>query len=190
MFTTLLLKTQHDRFVSTFEVNETKNIYIYTSRFESSQSICGMSRLCARLTPCLTARGVRSWYDWSLPSERLRSVLCDQRDHLTTLGCRCEGRRLVFCSSLSTSSDMAPRLAKALSQRLWEGCGKQAMLALYNPFVVALAAGALEEASFQSYIAQDVFFLRAFSKAYVMSSSFVGVGKEMGYGSVFSEFVW
>eukprot|EP00249_Psilotum_nudum_P011448 c23183_g1_i2 orf=86-1369(+) len=54
----------------------------------------------------------------------------------------------------------------SLSKCLWNRSRKQAMFALYHPFVVALAAGTLKIEAFRHYIAQDAFFLQAFAKAY------------------------
>ncbi|CAM6020683.1 unnamed protein product [Sphagnum balticum] len=56
-----------------------------------------------------------------------------------------------------------------MGRKLWERCSRDAFGALYNPFVVALAAGTLSITSFQRYIAQDAFFLSSFAKAYGMA---------------------
>ena len=49
--------------------------------------------------------------------------------------------------------------------RLWTKFKKDVALAQYNPFVVALAAGTLNMESFQQYMAQDAYFLKAFVQA-------------------------
>ncbi|CAM6045191.1 unnamed protein product [Sphagnum compactum] len=56
-----------------------------------------------------------------------------------------------------------------MGRKLWERCSRDAFGALYNPFVVALAAGTLSITSFQRYIAQDAFFLSSFAEAYGMA---------------------
>lgn len=53
--------------------------------------------------------------------------------------------------------------------RLWTKFKKDVALAQYNPFVVALAAGTLNMESFQQYMAQDAYFLKAFVQAYMMA---------------------
>jgi thiaminase len=59
--------------------------------------------------------------------------------------------------------------SSAMGRKLWKRCSRDAFGALYNPFVVALAAGTLSITSFQRYIAQDAFFLSSFAEAYGMA---------------------
>ncbi|KAI5084204.1 hypothetical protein GOP47_0000373 [Adiantum capillus-veneris] len=65
-----------------------------------------------------------------------------------------------YCMAASTASGIS------LANLLWNKHRSQAVLALYHPFVVSLAAGVLDIGSFRNYIAQDAFFLQAFSTAY------------------------
>ncbi|KAG6553729.1 hypothetical protein Mapa_004644 [Marchantia paleacea] len=65
-------------------------------------------------------------------------------------------------SDMEASNAVPSELAKGL----WEISQKEAYCALYHPFVVALAAGSLPMESFGNYIAQDVYYLVAFSEAY------------------------
>lgn len=52
------------------------------------------------------------------------------------------------------------------SRRFWnEAKKKEANFAILSPFVVALASGGLETATFKNYIQQDVYFLKAFARA-------------------------
>lgn len=53
-----------------------------------------------------------------------------------------------------------------LALNLWQKNRSRAMMALYHPFVVSLAAGTLNIQTFRHYIAQDAFFLQAFATAY------------------------
>ncbi len=55
---------------------------------------------------------------------------------------------------------------KGLAARLWKSSTQEADAALQHPFVRGLAAGDLPRASFAAYVAQDVFFLEAFARAY------------------------
>jgi len=56
-----------------------------------------------------------------------------------------------------------------VARRLWTKFKKDTALAQYNSFVVALAAGTLNMTSFQQYMAQDAYFLKAFAQAYTMA---------------------
>uniref|UniRef100_A0A0D6QXY5 Thiaminase-2/PQQC domain-containing protein n=1 Tax=Araucaria cunninghamii TaxID=56994 RepID=A0A0D6QXY5_ARACU len=56
-----------------------------------------------------------------------------------------------------------------LARRLWTKYKKESTFAMYNPFVVALAAGTLSIESFSNYMAQDAYFLKAFIQAYTMA---------------------
>ncbi|KAJ4785030.1 hypothetical protein LUZ62_036276 [Rhynchospora pubera] len=56
------------------------------------------------------------------------------------------------------------------SRRFWnEVKRKEANFALLSPFVVALASGGLETDVFKIYVQQDVYFLKAFARAYEMA---------------------
>ncbi|XP_072966387.1 bifunctional TH2 protein, mitochondrial-like isoform X1 [Typha angustifolia] len=52
------------------------------------------------------------------------------------------------------------------AKRFWIRSQKEAVFAAYTPFFVCLAAGGLELETFQNFISQDVYFLKAFAKAY------------------------
>lgn len=56
--------------------------------------------------------------------------------------------------------------ALRLSHALWASEADQAAAALAHPFVRRLADGTLPRESFADYVAQDAFFLEAFSRAY------------------------
>lgn len=58
-----------------------------------------------------------------------------------------------------------------LSAKLWASALPLATRSLHHPFVLRLASGSLERASFQGYVAQDAFFLRAFARAYALALS-------------------
>lgn len=58
-----------------------------------------------------------------------------------------------------------------VSQKLWAAALPLASRSLHHPFVLRLASGTLPRASFQGYVAQDAFFLRAFARAYALALS-------------------
>ncbi|WOL19277.1 putative aminopyrimidine aminohydrolase, mitochondrial [Canna indica] len=82
--------------------------------------------------------------------------------------------------SLPLRSDPLPPLAGArmaaltgegsMAARFWIASRKESLLAKYTPFVVLLGAGKLDMDAFRNYIAQDVYFLRAFAQAYEMAA--------------------
>ncbi|KAL2653394.1 hypothetical protein R1flu_021522 [Riccia fluitans] len=74
------------------------------------------------------------------------------------------GHSQAFNHHQSTREMESPKTA--LAKKLWEMNQKEAYCALYQPFVVAMAAGTLPLESFRDYIAQDVFYLAAFAEAY------------------------
>ncbi|RWW89305.1 hypothetical protein BHE74_00001759 [Ensete ventricosum] len=55
------------------------------------------------------------------------------------------------------------------ARRFWIGSKKESVFASYTPFMVCLAAGKLDMDTFRNFIAQDVYFLKAFSHAYEMA---------------------
>ncbi|GMP68028.1 hypothetical protein CsSME_00027790 [Camellia sinensis var. sinensis] len=55
--------------------------------------------------------------------------------------------------------------AEGIARRFWIKFHKEAILALYTPFVVCLASGNLTLHTFRHYIAQDFYFLKAFAQA-------------------------
>ncbi|XP_058101366.1 bifunctional TH2 protein, mitochondrial-like isoform X2 [Magnolia sinica] len=59
--------------------------------------------------------------------------------------------------------------AEGPARRFWVRFRKESVFAAYTPFVVCLASGRLELETFRHYIAQDVYFLRAFARAYEMA---------------------
>lgn len=78
-------------------------------------------------------------------------------------------------ASSATGKLPAPELEDGLGKKLWIKFRKEWTEALYTPFVISLAAGNLKLDTFRGYVAQDVYFLRAFAKALVIltSQSFV-----------------
>ncbi|KAI7980300.1 hypothetical protein LOK49_Contig170G00010 [Camellia lanceoleosa] len=58
---------------------------------------------------------------------------------------------------------------EGIARRFWIKFHKEAILALYTPFVVCLASGNLTLHTFRHYIAQDFFFLKAFAQAYKLA---------------------
>ncbi|KAH9308063.1 hypothetical protein KI387_035974, partial [Taxus chinensis] len=72
-----------------------------------------------------------------------------------------------FCCSSSSAMGVADEAGVA--GRLWTRSKRESTLAMYNPFVVALAAGTLSAESFRNYMAQDAYFLKAFVEAYTMA---------------------
>lgn len=58
------------------------------------------------------------------------------------------------------------------SRRFWIKSKRESIFALYTPFIVCMASGTLELDTFRDYIAQDVYFLRAFVQAYEMAEEY------------------
>lgn len=56
-----------------------------------------------------------------------------------------------------------------LAERLWQANRDLAEDCLQHPFVQDLSSGSLDPARFGAYVAQDAFFLRAFSQAYALA---------------------
>ncbi|KAK6915309.1 Thiaminase-2/PQQC [Dillenia turbinata] len=73
---------------------------------------------------------------------------------------------------------------EGIARRFWKKFKRESVLALYSPFVVCLASGNLKLETFRHYIAQDVYFLKAFAQAidglirHIMGDSF-GVRYEL-----------
>lgn len=67
---------------------------------------------------------------------------------------------------------MAAAQDGSAAKRFWIRSKKDAVFAAYTPFVVGLAAGNLDTEVFRSYIAQDLYFLRAFASAYEMAAEY------------------
>jgi len=57
----------------------------------------------------------------------------------------------------------------SLAQLLWKENADLAHASLHHPFVCGLQAGTLSRQNFQSYIAQDAYFLEAFARAYALA---------------------
>lgn len=74
-------------------------------------------------------------------------------------------------ASSATGKLPATGLEDGLGKKLWIKFRKEWTEALYTPFVISLAAGNLKLNSFRDYVAQDVYFLRAFLKALVIRTS-------------------
>ncbi|CAA0841119.1 Probable aminopyrimidine aminohydrolase-mitochondrial [Striga hermonthica] len=75
-------------------------------------------------------------------------------------------------ASSATVKLPAPLIEDGLGTRFWIKFKKEWTQALYTPFMVCLAAGTLKLETFRHYIAQDVYFLRAFAKAYELAEEF------------------
>lgn len=56
-----------------------------------------------------------------------------------------------------------------IASKCWIKYRKESTLSLYSPFVVCLASGKLNLDTFRHYIAQDVYFLKAFAQAYELA---------------------
>ncbi|PKI39089.1 hypothetical protein CRG98_040513 [Punica granatum] len=56
-----------------------------------------------------------------------------------------------------------------LAKKLWIKCRRESVFAMYTPFAVCLASGNLKLETFRHYIAQDVYFLKAFAQAYELA---------------------
>lgn len=93
-------------------------------------------------------------------------------------------QRLRSCKFASTTGDfkaitmassatgkLPAEIEDGLGKKYWRKFKKEWTEALYTPFVIALAAGNLKLDTFRDYIAQDVYFLRAFVKALVILTS-------------------
>ncbi|KAL0418606.1 UNVERIFIED_CONTAM: Bifunctional protein, mitochondrial [Sesamum radiatum] len=61
---------------------------------------------------------------------------------------------------------------EGIAKRLWNKFKNERALALYSPFVVCLASGALDPNSFLHCISQDVYFLQAFAQAYELAEEY------------------
>ncbi|GAV86216.1 TENA_THI-4 domain-containing protein/HAD domain-containing protein, partial [Cephalotus follicularis] len=55
---------------------------------------------------------------------------------------------------------------EGLARKFWIKFYREAVFAMYTPFVVSLASGSLKIDSFRHYISQDLHFLKAFAQAY------------------------
>lgn len=53
----------------------------------------------------------------------------------------------------------------ALAKKLWIKFRKESLFAMFTPFAVGLASGNLKVDTFRHYLAQDVYFLKAFAQA-------------------------
>ncbi|KAL1552095.1 beta ketoadipyl CoA thiolase, th2 [Salvia divinorum] len=69
----------------------------------------------------------------------------------------------------SATGELPAVIEDGLGKKYWRKFKKEWTEALYTPFVIALAAGNLKLDTFRDYIAQDVYFLRAFVKAYELA---------------------
>lgn len=56
-----------------------------------------------------------------------------------------------------------------IASKCWIKYRKESTFSLYSPFVVSLASGKLKLDAFRHYIAQDVYFLKAFAQAYELA---------------------
>ncbi|KAL6968137.1 hypothetical protein U1Q18_033940 [Sarracenia purpurea var. burkii] len=59
-----------------------------------------------------------------------------------------------------------------IARKLWIKSRNQSVFALYTPFVVCLASGVLDPQSFVHCISQDVYFLKAFARAYELAEEY------------------
>lgn len=55
------------------------------------------------------------------------------------------------------------------AKKFWNKYKKESVYAMYTPFVVCLTSGDLDLKTFHHYIAQDAYFLKAFSQAYELA---------------------
>ena len=67
-----------------------------------------------------------------------------------------------------------------LHESLWQSNIAVAQACLAHPFIEALAAGTLNGDCFRAFIAQDVFFLRTFLKAYALALARCDDGESTG----------
>ncbi|WCJ43740.1 hem oxygenase-like multi-helical [Euphorbia peplus] len=74
--------------------------------------------------------------------------------------------------ALSTSSSITTASStnqEALATKFWINFRRESVFAIYNPFVLCLAAGNLHTHTFKHYISQDFYFLKAFVHAYELA---------------------
>ncbi|CAN8275486.1 unnamed protein product [Cochlearia groenlandica] len=72
-------------------------------------------------------------------------------------------------SSLAAAMAIHPN-SEALPGKLWNKFNRERLFSIYSPFAVSLAAGDLKIETFRHYIAQDVYFLKAFAHAYELAA--------------------
>lgn len=75
-------------------------------------------------------------------------------------------------ASSATGKLPASQIEDGMGKKFWSKFRKEWTEAMYTPFVISLAAGNLKLDTFRDYVAQDVYFLRAFVKALVILISF------------------
>ncbi|CAL5406911.1 unnamed protein product [Camellia sinensis] len=98
-----------------------------------------------------------------------KNCLCENLIKIV-VPCSSPFRFLFSGVSLCRSAAMASAAgggAEGIARRFWIKFHKEAILALYTPFVVCLASGNLTLHTFRHYIAQDFYFLKAFAQAWV-----------------------
>ncbi|XP_057963058.1 bifunctional TH2 protein, mitochondrial [Malania oleifera] len=76
------------------------------------------------------------------------------------------------CNSMAAASKSligTVNSEEGLAGRFWIKSRREALFAMYTPFVVCLASGTLKRDTFRHYISQDVHFLKAFAQAYELA---------------------
>ncbi|MCL7044060.1 hypothetical protein MKW94_009784 [Papaver nudicaule] len=81
---------------------------------------------------------------------------------------------LSFSTSSSSRLDIMGVVTKTsedegTAKKFWNKYKKESVYAMYTPFVVCLTSGDLDLKTFHHYIAQDAYFLKAFSQAYELA---------------------
>eukprot|EP00897_Mesotaenium_endlicherianum_P001696 jgi/Mesen1/1554/ME000134S00672 len=89
---------------------------------------------------------------------------------LATRKTRSLEKRTLHGRAVYTDTMTTPPSSKLLSQIFWNEAQREALAALYHPFVIGLAAETLPKAGFWHFIAQDVYYLQAFASAYGMAA--------------------
>ncbi|XP_019193164.1 PREDICTED: probable aminopyrimidine aminohydrolase, mitochondrial [Ipomoea nil] len=77
-------------------------------------------------------------------------------------------------TSSSSSSNPPPAVGNVdgIAQTCWVKFREEAIFALYTPFIVSLASGKLKVETFRQCVAQDVYFVKPFAKAFELAEAY------------------
>lgn len=72
-----------------------------------------------------------------------------------------------------------------ISSALWHTCKDLALASATHPFILSLYRGTLHESAFKSYVAQDVFYLKSFRRAYGRAAELCALSNDVFGNSQF-----